>query len=105
MAAASHLPKPIRVDGDTWMCIRNDPERPKALIRRYRDAKGGEVYFVIRWALDPAEQRLMSSAPSLAAANELVRFDVVPRGSVPPFAGYPHATPRPDTTEATSRAR
>lgn len=85
----SSLPKPIRFDGDTWLCVRNDPALPKAIIRRYRDVKRGDVYLVVKWALDPAEQRLMSSAPSLEAANALVHFDP-PVGSTPAFAGYPH---------------
>ena len=91
--ASSHLPKPIRFDGDTWLCMRNDPTAPKAIIRRFRDVKHGAVFLVIRWALDPAEQQLMASAPSLERANELVRFDP-PRGTAPTFAGYPHATTR-----------
>lgn len=86
---ASTLPKPIRFDGDTWLCMRNDPAVPKAIIRRYRDIKRGDVYLVVKWALDPADQQLMSSATSLEAANELVRFDP-PASSAPAFAGYPH---------------
>ncbi|HEY9324549.1 MAG TPA: hypothetical protein VIP50_06445 [Agromyces sp.] len=86
---SSSLPKPIRFDGDTWLCVRNDPAVPKAIIRRYRDVKRGDVYLVVKWALDPADQQLMSSAPSLEAANALVRFDP-PAGSTQAFAGYPH---------------
>ena len=85
----SSLPKPIRFDGDTWLCMRNDPAVPKTIIRRYRDVKRGDVYLVVKWALDPADQQLMSSAPSLEAANALVRFDP-PAGSTQAFAGYPH---------------
>ena len=85
----SSLPKPIRVDGDTWLCMRNDPALPKAIIRRYRDVKRGDVYLVVKWAIDQADQQLMSSAPSLEAANALVRFDP-PAGSTQAFAGYPH---------------
>ncbi|MEF3403230.1 hypothetical protein [Agromyces sp. CCNWLW203] len=85
----SSLPKPIRFDGDTWLCMRNDPALPKAIIRRYRDVKRGDVYLVVKWALDPADQQLMSSAPSLEAANALVRFDP-PAGTTQAFAGYPH---------------
>lgn len=91
--ADSHLPKPIRFDGDTWLCMRNDPAVPKAIIRRFRDVKRGSVFLVIRWALDPAEQQLMASAPSLERANELVHFDP-PTSTAPRFAGYPQpATP------------
>lgn len=93
---ANSLPKPIRVDGDTWVCMRNDPALPKAIIRRYRDVKRGDVFLVIKWALDPAEQQLMSSTTSLDAANALVRFDP-PAATAPAFAGYPHSTAtRPD---------
>ncbi|AWB96242.1 hypothetical protein DCE93_11765 [Agromyces badenianii] len=93
---ASSLPKPIRFDGDTWVCVRNDPATPKAIIRRYRDVKRGDVFLVVKWALDPAEQQLMASAPSLDAANDLVRFDP-PAGSAPSFAGYPHRSGEPGT--------
>ncbi len=88
--AGTHLPKPIRFDGDTWLCMRNDPALPKAIIRRFRDVKRGAVFLVIRWALDPAEQQLMASAPTLERANELVRFDP-PTGFAPGFNGYPHS--------------
>lgn len=106
---ANSLPKPIRFDGDTWVCMRNDPALPKAIIRRYRDVKRGDVFLVIKWALDPAEQQLMSSTTSLDAANALVRFDP-PAGTAPAFAGYPHSTaagagaPAPSGTPA-SKAR
>jgi len=100
---SSHLPKPIRYDGDTWLCMRNDPVVPKAIIRRFRDVKRGAVFLVIRWALDPAEQQLMASAPSLERANELVRFDP-PKGTAPAFAGYPHSTPAAPATPASAGA-
>jgi hypothetical protein len=93
--SSSHLPKPIRFDGDTWLCMRNDPTAPKAIIRRFRDVKHGAVFLVIRWALDPVEQQIMASAPSLERANELVRFDP-PKGTAPSFAGYPHSTTKRD---------
>jgi hypothetical protein len=56
---APSRPKPIRYDVDTWLCMRNDPEHPKAIIQRRRDGRGEDVFFVMRWALDPAEQDLM----------------------------------------------
>lgn len=85
--------QPIRYDADTWLCMRNDPIAPKAVIRRYKDVKRGDVYLIIRWDLDPAKRLLMASAGSLEQANELVRYDS-PQTSTPPFAGYPHQTPQ-----------
>lgn len=85
--------KPIRYDADTWLCVRNDPALPKAIIRRFRDAKRGDVYLVIKWDIDPAKQVLMASAPTLERANELVRYDPTPTGREG-FAGYPDQTPK-----------
>lgn len=84
---------PIRYDTDTWLCMRNDPIIPKAVIRRYRDVNRGDVYLIIRWDLDPANRVLMASASDLQQANELVLYDK-PSSTAPPFAGYPHSTPR-----------
>ena len=80
--------KPIRYDADTWLCIRNDPSHPKAIIRRFRNVKRGDVYLVIKWDVDPAKQVLMASATTLERANELVRYDPTPTGRER-FAGYP----------------
>ncbi|WP_431030709.1 hypothetical protein [Plantibacter sp. RU18] len=66
-------PRPIRYDVDTWFVMRNDPEIPKAIIERRRDAAGGDVFLVSRWSLDAAERVLMSVQPSLEKADLLVR--------------------------------
>jgi hypothetical protein len=73
---APSRPKPIRYDVDTWLCMRNDPEHPKAIIQRRRDGRGEDVFFVMRWALDPAEQVLMGNAPTLERADLMVRWDL-----------------------------
>ncbi|HXH33350.1 MAG TPA: hypothetical protein VNJ54_02935 [Plantibacter sp.] len=73
-------PRPIRLDHDTWLVMRNDPVIPKAVIERRRDKGGADVYFVIAWDIDPLKRVLMSVQPSLERADALVRYDV-PRTS------------------------
>lgn len=70
------MTRPIRYDVDTWYVIRNDPAHPKAVIHRRRDGQGGDVFFVSRWALDPSEQVLMGTAPTLERADAMVRWDL-----------------------------
>jgi hypothetical protein len=69
-------PKPIRVDLDTWFVMRNDPVIPKACIERRRDRGGEDVFFVIAWDLDPKNRVLMTIAPTLERADDLVLYDV-----------------------------
>lgn len=73
-------PRPIRLDHNTWLVMRNDPVIPKAVIERRRDRGGADVYFVIAWDIDPQKRVLMSVQPSLERADALVRYDV-PRTS------------------------
>ena len=68
-------PKPIRYDRDTWLVMRDSAVLPKAIIRRYIDRRGRDQYLVIRWDLDPSQQRLMSVCDSLERADDLVRYD------------------------------
>lgn len=70
------LPKPIRVDVDLWLVMRNDPVFPKAGIQRLRDKDGTERYLLIKWDTDPNKRVLMGIYDSLEKANELVRFDL-----------------------------
>ena len=67
-------PKPIRFDQDTWLVIRNDPETPKAVLERRRDGSGEGVFFVSKWALDPADRVLMGTTPTLERADMMVRW-------------------------------
>ncbi|WP_157509307.1 hypothetical protein [Glaciibacter superstes] len=69
------IPKPIRYDVDTWLCMRTDPVLPKAAIQRLRDRSGAEKYLLIKWDLDPAKRALMGVHDSLERANELVVYD------------------------------
>ena len=69
------FPKPIRLDVDTWLCMRTDPVLPKAVIQRAH-AVDGDKYLLFKWDLDPAKRLLMNVCESLEKANDLVRFDV-----------------------------
>jgi hypothetical protein len=69
-------PKPIRIDADTWIVMRNDPERPKAILERRRDATGADVFFILAWALDPKERVLMGTRPTLGEADDFVLYDL-----------------------------
>lgn len=80
------LPRPIRFDVDTWLCMRNDPVLPKAVIQRVHHRDGGDRYLVFRWDMDPAKRQLMNVCDSLEKANELVRFD-------PPAPDAAHSGP------------
>lgn len=68
--------RPIRYDVDTWYVMRNDPDHPKAVIERRRDGNGEDVFFVSRWALDPADRVLMGMVPTLERADLMVRWDL-----------------------------
>lgn len=69
-------PKPIRYDVDTWLSMRNDPENPKAIMQRRRDGRGANVFFVLRWDLDPGARVLMGTTPTLERADMMVRWDL-----------------------------
>lgn len=108
-------PRPIRYDGDTWLVMRNDPVLPKAIIRRFRQKTGGDLFHVVRWALDPAEQVIMATATSLERADELVLYDRVvtgPMGGIngqgaqpgSPQGGQPIPSKRPATAPKSARA-
>ncbi|NYJ18311.1 hypothetical protein [Glaciibacter psychrotolerans] len=69
------LPKPIRFDLDTWLCMRTDPALPKAVIQRVHGTDGSDRYLLFKWDLDPKKRVLMGVHESLDKANDLVRFD------------------------------
>jgi hypothetical protein len=74
--SAPNRPKPIRYDVDTWLCMRNDPEHPKAVIERRRDGRGDDVFLVSRWHISPSSRTLMGTAPTLERADLMVRWDL-----------------------------
>lgn len=55
--------------------MRSNPVVPKAVVRRYRDRKGKELFVLIRWDIDEQKRVLMGVYESLEAADALVRFD------------------------------
>ena len=77
------LPRPIRFDADTWLVMRSDPVVPKAVIQRWRDRKGDDLYLLVKWDLDPSKRILMGVFDSLDKANELVRYDLPDKGDRP----------------------
>lgn len=78
------LPKPIRISRVEWVCMRNDPVLPKAVIRlvtvrpRIGEREGGpcERYRVVTWAPDSADRMLVGYFDSLGEANAAVKFDI-----------------------------
>lgn len=77
------LPNPIRYDHDTWLCMRNDPVLPAAIItRQQRD--GREYFRVVTWALERGERRLVGRYPTLDAANDAVNYPR-PSAATPPI--------------------
>lgn len=77
-------PKPIRISRLEWVCMRNDPVLPKAIIRlvtvrqRVGDRLGPPVerYRVVTWAPDSADRLLIGYYRTLGEANAAVRFDI-----------------------------
>lgn len=77
-------PKPIRISRVEWVCMRNDPVLPKAVIRlvTVRERRGTdegppcERYRVVTWAPDSADRLLVGYFDSLAEANAVVLFDI-----------------------------
>jgi hypothetical protein len=77
-------PKPIRISRVEWVCMRNDPVLPKAVIRlvtvrpRVNGLEGPpcERYRVVTWAPDSADRLLVGYFDSLQAANAAVRYDI-----------------------------
>jgi hypothetical protein len=76
------LPWPIRYDVDTWLCMRNDPVMPKAIIKRVwvtDKATGGQKLMKFRavtWDLDPGKRTLIGYYNDVGEANEAVRYDI-----------------------------
>lgn len=99
------MPKPIRVERDLWLVMRNDPVLPKAGIQRLRDKNGAERYLLIKWAIDPADRVLMGVHESLEKANELVLYDVVQNGpNLAPNMDLNHAEPAPPPMQPSPRS-
>jgi hypothetical protein len=75
------LPKPIRISRDEWVCMRNDPVLPKAIIRRVTltPPNGGDQvqkYRVVTWELEQAARKLIGYYDELHVANNQVLYDV-----------------------------
>lgn len=89
----STIPQPIRIDVDMWICMRNDPELPKAAIQRVHTPEG-DRFLLYKWDVDPANRVLRGMYDSLDKANALVRFDP-PQNAAPsaPPAAAPSAPP------------
>jgi hypothetical protein len=73
------LPKPIRYDRNTWVCMRNDPILPKAIIRRVtlRNTATGmtaDRFRVVTWSLDPGDRTLVGYYETLTEANAAVLY-------------------------------
>ncbi len=77
-------PKPIRISRVEWVCMRNDPVLPKAVIRlvtvrpRRGDEEGPpcERYRVVTWAPDSHDRLLIGYFATLGEANAAVRYDI-----------------------------
>lgn len=87
------FPKPIRYDRNEWLCMRNDPVLPKAIIRRVTVTDQGngqqlEKFRVVSWAIDRAERKRLGYYDDLAGANDSVLYDIVVHGP----AGPPNGT-------------
>ena len=75
------LPWPIRCDTDTWLCMRNDPVLPKAIIKRVqvidrRTNTRVEKYRAVTWDLDPSKRMLIGYFTDVGQANDAVLFDI-----------------------------
>lgn len=81
------LPKPIRISRVEWVCMRNDPCIPKAIIRlvTLTPPDGGDQiqkYRAVTWELDQADRRLIGYFDSLHGANSAVLYDVADNDAV-----------------------
>jgi len=81
------LPKPIRISRVEWVCMRNDPCIPKAIIRlvTLTPPNGGDqvqAYRVVTWALDSKDRRFVGYFRELREANHAVLYDVPDPDSV-----------------------
>lgn len=66
-------PVPIKIDVDTWIVMRDDPTRPKALIKRATDRHGNERFLVYAWDVDdPRNRPLMAMKATLEDADRMV---------------------------------
>jgi len=75
------LPKPIRISRDEWVCVRNDPCVPKAIIRlvTLTPPNGGDQvrkYRLVTWELEPSDRKLIGYYDELHHANGAVLYDV-----------------------------
>ncbi|TFC30128.1 hypothetical protein E3O55_08580 [Cryobacterium sp. MDB1-18-2] len=86
------MPKPIRYSRDEWLCMRNAPVLPKAVIRRvlvtdHASSARVEKFRAVTWAIESAERELVGHFDDLRSANDAVLYDVVAHGPVGPVNG------------------
>lgn len=80
----------LQIDADTWAILRENPDRPKAMIRRFVAIDGVEQYLLFTWHSDPHQQRLIRMYDTLDDANRAVKW-ARPDPQVP---SQPPSTPR-----------
>ncbi|MDY7542585.1 MULTISPECIES: hypothetical protein [unclassified Cryobacterium] len=86
------MPKPIRYSRDEWLCMRNDPALPKAIIRRVHvinRATGAKVekFRAVTWSIETDQRELVGYFDDVRSANEAVLYDVVVHGPIGPANG------------------
>jgi hypothetical protein len=77
----SGLPKPIRIDRDRWICMRESQVLPKGLIQRLRVtelATGRSVtkFRLVLFDIVPERRRLVGYFDDLDSANHACRYEV-----------------------------
>lgn len=88
-------PAPIRLDADTWAIMREATEHPTAIIHRVTDMHGTARFLVMKWHMNPANQRMTGIYPTLEQADNSVLYDLakvnaaVAKNSGPPNGGGP----------------
>jgi len=97
--------RPIQVDADTWIVMRESEARPKAVIRRITSTQGEPRFLVMTWEPIPADQRLVSMHATLSEADEAVPVQR-PGDHAPPGPGLqPEVYERYEARKKQSRAK
>lgn len=68
-------PAPIRLDADTWVIMRSATAHPTAIVNRVTDTTDEARFLVMKWHLDPAQQRMTGIFPTLEQADASVLYD------------------------------
>lgn len=64
----------IQIDTDTWVVMREDKDRPKAVIERVKWRDDSEQYLLKTWHSDPSQRRLVRIHESVEEANRSVKW-------------------------------